>query len=49
MSPAAGGPNSVHSWVGVIMYLPDEPEAREKVTDAFRRYTQLVQDKLMPK
>lgn len=22
MSPAAGPPDSVHSWVGVIMYLP---------------------------
>lgn len=33
MSPAAGTPGSLHSWVGIIMYLPegDEP-ARAAVT-----------------
>ncbi len=34
MSPAAGGPQSVHCWVGVIMYLPDDPQQRAAVTDA---------------
>ncbi len=33
LSPAAGPPGSVHSWVGVIMYLPHDPELRRKVTD----------------
>lgn len=49
MSPAAGPPDSVHCWVGVIMYLPDDPAKREQVTEAFRKYTRLVQDKLMPR
>jgi len=49
LSPASGPPGSVHSWVGVIMYLPHEQEARDKVTAAFRQYSQMVQDKLMPR
>ncbi|EFJ51000.1 hypothetical protein VOLCADRAFT_88191 [Volvox carteri f. nagariensis] len=49
LSPAAGPPESVHCWVGIIMYLPEEPEAREKVTQAFRGYTRLVESKLMPR
>lgn len=33
MSPAAGAPGSLHSWVGVIMYLAElEPEQRQAVT-----------------
>lgn len=34
LSPAAGTPHSLHCWVGVIMYLPPEPEKRAAVTDA---------------
>lgn len=39
MSPAAGAPDSLHSWVGIIMYLPtaDEKE-RDAITRAFREY-----------
>ncbi len=36
MSPAAarGQPETVHSWVGIIMYLPTEEEAQRKaITD----------------
>lgn len=33
MSPARGPPGSLHSWVGVIMYLPaDDPQQRAAVT-----------------
>ena len=37
--PTAGPPGSLHSWVGIIMYLPDSPEQRQAVTDrhAWRR------------
>ncbi|KXZ53075.1 hypothetical protein GPECTOR_8g68 [Gonium pectorale] len=49
LSPAAGPPESLHCWVGVIMYLPDEPERREAVTAAFREYARLVETKLMPR
>lgn len=29
----AGPPGSLHSWVGIIMYLPDSPDQRQAVTD----------------
>jgi hypothetical protein len=32
MSPAHGPPGSLHSWVGVIMYLPEDAEQRQAVT-----------------
>ena len=32
MSPAAGPPGSLFSWVGVIMYLPDDPDQRAAIT-----------------
>jgi L-galactono-1,4-lactone dehydrogenase len=39
MSPSAGSPNSLHSWVGIIMYLPTTVEAeREAITNAFTEY-----------
>ncbi|KIY97008.1 hypothetical protein MNEG_10953 [Monoraphidium neglectum] len=54
MSPAAatpgGGADEVHSWVGVIMYLPTDDESqRAKITAAFKRYAALVEDRLMPR
>ncbi|KAG2498500.1 hypothetical protein HYH03_003751 [Edaphochlamys debaryana] len=49
LSPAAGPPESLHCWVGVIMYLPSEPEQREAVTKAFREYGRIIETKLMPK
>ncbi|KAG1665934.1 hypothetical protein FOA52_004524 [Chlamydomonas sp. UWO 241] len=49
MSPAAGPPGSVHSWVGVIQYLPDDPEQRAQVTQAFKSYATIVHEKLMPR
>ena len=39
MSPAAerGHPDTVHSWVGIIMYLPTEDQAqRQAITDRWR-------------
>lgn len=33
MSPAAGAPDDVFSWVGIIMYLPDDPQQRAAITD----------------
>ena len=39
MSPSAGAPHSLHSWVGIIMYLPTTVAAeRDAITDAFTRY-----------
>jgi len=39
MSPAAGAPDSLHSWVGIIMYLPTSVEAeRDAITRAFTTY-----------
>ncbi len=32
MSPASGPPGSLHSWVGIIMYLPEDERQREEVT-----------------
>ncbi|KAK9918259.1 hypothetical protein WJX75_002661 [Coccomyxa subellipsoidea] len=52
MSPASarGRPDTVHSWVGIIMYLPTEEEAqRQAITDRFFEYCKLVEQKLMPK
>lgn len=50
MSPAHGEPGSLHSWVGIIMYLPAEDlEKRAEVTAAFKQYARLVESELMPK
>ncbi|PSC76820.1 L-galactono-1,4-lactone dehydrogenase isoform A [Micractinium conductrix] len=49
LSPAAGPPGSLHSWVGVIMYLPEQAEARAAVTASFRQYAGLVSRELTPK
>ena len=47
MSPAAGSPQSLHSWVGIIMYLPTTVESeREAITQAFTRYGEQEFDKL---
>ena len=47
MSPAHGPPGSLHSWVGVIMYLPEGAAARQQVTAAFGAYRGLVERELM--
>lgn len=49
MSPAGGPPGSLHSWVGIIMYLPEEEAQRQAVTQSFRQYGALVERELMPK
>jgi len=36
MSPAHGTPEALHSWVGIIMYLPsDDERQRREITDTF--------------
>ena len=51
MSPCAGAPDSLHSWVGIIMYLPEQPgkePLREDVTAVFNgRYKRLVEQRLL--
>lgn len=49
MSPAAGPPGSLHSWVGIIMYLPEDAQQREAVTASFRQYASLVEREVMAK
>ena len=55
LSPAAGPPGSLHCWVGVILYLPDEGDGppggvlRAEVDDAFAAYAALVERELGPK
>ncbi|CAN0177714.1 unnamed protein product, partial [Phaeothamnion confervicola] len=51
MSPAsAADPAAVHSWVGIIMYLPsDDPGTRVAITEAFFRYRDLCRDRLWDK
>lgn len=51
MSPAHSTCLSdVHSWVGIIMYLPTEdPAVRAAITAAFRSYAEMCEQRLMPK
>ena len=51
MSPAHSvNPRDVHSWVGIIMYLPtDDSATRAAITDAFREYAELCERELLPK
>mmetsp|Transcript_9296 Transcript_9296/g.29910 ORF Transcript_9296/g.29910 Transcript_9296/m.29910 type:complete len:524 (-) Transcript_9296:110-1681(-) len=51
MSPAhSAGEDDLHSWVGIIMYLPiDRPEARQAITDAFWDYNAVCRRQLWPK
>mmetsp|Transcript_27300 Transcript_27300/g.73788 ORF Transcript_27300/g.73788 Transcript_27300/m.73788 type:complete len:638 (+) Transcript_27300:122-2035(+) len=49
LSPVAGAADEVFSWVGIIMYLPDDPATRERVTEAFRAYAHIVEERLMPR
>jgi L-galactono-1,4-lactone dehydrogenase len=50
MSPAhSANTADVHSWVGIIMYLPEGAGARQAVTAAFTQYAERVERELMPK
>lgn len=51
MSPAhSSNPRDVHSWVGVIMYLPtDDAAKRASITAAFKEYAELCERELLPK
>ncbi len=55
LSPAAGPPGSLHCWVGVILYLPEDGDGppggvlRAEVDDAFAAYAALVERELGPK
>ena len=44
MSPAYGAPDGLHSWVGIINYLPSEDERqRREITELFRvKYCELM-------
>ncbi|KAL3136486.1 hypothetical protein ABBQ38_005740 [Trebouxia sp. C0009 RCD-2024] len=43
-------PDTLFSWVGVIMYLPTEDEEQRKaITNRFREYVKLCHEQLMPK
>lgn len=56
MSPASEKPDKqlpdFYSWVGIIMYLPDEhddPVQRKKITEAFKSYKGICERRLWPK
>jgi L-galactono-1,4-lactone dehydrogenase len=53
MSPCAGPADSLHSWVGIIMYLPEDPDKealRDDVTHAFiHKYKRMVEQQLLSK
>jgi len=53
MSPASASPNdasSLHSWIGIIMYLPSqEPAVRAQITAAFNAYKELCIERLWGK
>ncbi len=50
MSVAHGGEDTLFGWVGIIMYLCSEDEGvRREITDAFRRYSLLLQGPLSDK
>mmetsp|Transcript_9413 Transcript_9413/g.11565 ORF Transcript_9413/g.11565 Transcript_9413/m.11565 type:complete len:160 (-) Transcript_9413:56-535(-) len=50
MSPAHGPADSLHSWVGIIMYLPtNDQKQRKAITDAFYRYKFHCESSLWPK
>ncbi|CAL6399862.1 unnamed protein product [Bathycoccus prasinos] len=47
MSPSHGEKDSLHSWVGIIMYLPTQVEAeREEITARFTEYGEQMRDTL---
>lgn len=50
MSPSSGSPESLFSWVGIIMYLPEgqgEEEKRMDVTRRFMDYRNIVDKNLL--
>lgn len=49
MSPSYGSPESLHTWVGIIMFLPEAEAERQAVTAAFVEYGRLVERQLMEK
>jgi len=51
MSPAhSAGASDIHSWVGIIMYLPtDEQKQRDDITSRFWEYNDACRSQLWPK
>ncbi|XRB02210.1 L-galactono-1,4-lactone dehydrogenase 1, mitochondrial [Pycnococcus provasolii] len=49
MSPASGSASSLHTWIGIIMYLPPGPSAqRDAVTSRFAGYATMFGDLCQP-
>ena len=46
MSPSHGEKDSLHSWVGIIMYLLTQVEANEEITARFTEYGEQMRDAL---
>jgi len=47
MSPAGGAKDDLFSWLGIIMYLPeDDAQQREAITDAFLQYKAACREQL---
>jgi len=50
MSPAhSSRAEDVHSWVGIIMYLPEDEVQRKSITDRFWEYNAMCRKQLWPK
>ena len=51
MSPVAGNPGDLFSWVGIVMYVPDanSPTSAETVSDAFQKYATVLTHDLAPR
>lgn len=50
MSPASGTSDTIHSWVGIIMYLSDDDaEQRRAITAAFDAYKRRCERQLWPR
>ena len=52
MSPCSGSKDSLFSWIGIIMYLPEDPEKehlRDAVTTRFMEYKKLVENNMLQK
>lgn len=51
LSPVASkNPSDLHSWIGIIMYIPTEvPTERQAITDRFMKFGRMMEKKMMAK